>query len=99
AASDPARIALWTDAGTTLLEALVVASAARGDWLSAADGCGMLQTLAPRSAVLREHRVPALEGAVRALTSAGRAADARRLAAELERVDPGNATAARALGG
>jgi hypothetical protein len=62
-------------------------------------GCALLAEVAPAHPLLARHRLPAFEGALRALRAAGRTAEARSVAEELRRFDPGNELAAEVLGG
>jgi hypothetical protein len=95
---DAARAAFWRGALERLLAPSIERAVEREDWLFAADGCAVLERLNPRHPSLARHRVPALEGAIRALQAAGREADAHKLAVELRRIDAANALAAELLG-
>lgn len=96
-AGDVDREALWSTGLTGLLEAWVERAVERQTWLEAMAGCAALEQVQPASQVLLRHRVPVMEGAIEALRSQGRGPQARELATELERLDPGNPVAAAAL--
>ncbi|MEM7305162.1 MAG: hypothetical protein AAF682_00760 [Planctomycetota bacterium] len=99
AAGDAARAAFWARGLERILNAWVEGAMGRGDWVAAMSGCALLEQTNPASAVLRDARVPAYEGAIQALSQAGRTADARGVAEALLGFDPDNDVARALLGG
>ncbi len=99
ARGDTAGVALWKPQLESLLAALITRASAESKWLIATSSCALLQQVNPAHPVLRTARVPAFEGAIRLLIAQGRADEARGVAEELLRVDPGNALARETLDG
>ena len=96
-AGDRVRAGFWSAGLVSLLESWITRAASGEAWLEAMSGCALLMQVQPANQVLLKNRIPAFEGAIRALETQGRDEEARGVATELDRFDPGNPVATSVL--